>query len=362
MDNKLFIDREQIIDVKNIVEGVYSPLTGFLKKEDFLGVVSKMRLKNNQIWPIPIVLDINQSEARILKGRKDVVLINGNNESIAVLEDIEVYKYDKDFLTFNVFQTLDKNHPGVKEVYQMGEYLIGGKVKLITDSFFPKHSLFSKYSFTPQETKEVFKKRGWKTIVAFQTRNIPHRSHEVLQKKALQQVDGLFIQPVIGKKKQGDFKDEAIIKSYEILIKEYYPKERVYLGVLPLKMRYAGPREAILHALIRRNFGCSHIIIGRDHAGVGNYYRPDEAQNIFDRFLPKEIGINILKYDNIIYCRFCRGFIDQSSCFHSEKDKIFLSGTKIRELIENKQSLPREFVRPKIANFLLNYSNPFNEK
>lgn len=362
MDRKIIIDQERVIDIKNIVEGAYAPLKGFLRKDDFLNVVSKMRLKDGQIWPIPIVLDISLPETKKLKEGENIVLIDKKNNEIALLENIEIYQYDKDFLSSNVFGTLDKDHPGVAEVYHMKDYLVGGEIRLISDSFFPKSSLFKKYGLSPEEVRSIFKEKGWKKIAAFQTRNIPHRSHEELQRKALEEVDGLFIQPVIGKKKKGDFKDKAIVGSYEILINEYYPKEKVYLGILPLKMRYAGPREAVFHALIRRNFGCTHIIIGRDHAGVGNYYHPEEAQNIFNNFLPEEIGINILKYDNLVYCRSCKKFVNQKDFSHSDSDKVSLSGTKIRELIKKKQSLPEEIVRPRIASFLLNYQNPFNEK
>jgi len=228
MDNQLLINQEKITDVRNIVQGVYAPLTGFLREDDFLSVVSEMRLKNGQVWTIPIVLDINEQEAKRLKKAESISLVDKNHQPVAVLEDIEIYQYNQDFLAKNVFQTLDKAHPGVKGVYQMGEYLVGGIIRAVNDSFslsdFP---LLKKYYFTPEETKKIFQQKGWQTVVAFQTRNIPHRSHEALQKDALKQTDGLFIQPVIGEKKLGDFRDELILESYEVLINKYYPQRLI---------------------------------------------------------------------------------------------------------------------------------------
>ncbi len=361
MRKSLVINQEQIADVKNILNRAYYPLDGFLRKKDFISVVSNMRLSGGQVWPIPIVLDAGRGQAIDSKKEKELNLIGPDKKPVALLKEIEIYKYNKRFLAENVFGTLDENHPGVENIFKMNNYLIGGRIEKAKDLMGKNKrvSLFDKYNLTPSQTRDIFKRRGWRKIVAFQTRNIPHRSHEALQKLALRQVDGLFVQPVIGWKKTGDFLDDVIIKSYEILVDRYYPKGKVQLGILPLKMRYAGPREAIFHALIRKNYGCTHMIVGRDHAGIGNYYSSFAAQEIFSNFLPEEIGIDIVKFDNFVYCQMCKKFISQSKCSHLDKDKLFLSGTKIRELIKEGQPLPKRLIRKEISDLLLNYPSPF---
>lgn len=351
----LIIDDESVKDVKNIAQDVYWPLSGFLKEKDFLSVVKDMRLQDGRLWPIPIVLDIREPDFCRLRNEKTILLQDKDRKSIAFLQDIEFYQYDKEFLIKNVFQVLDRNHPGVAGVWEMGDYLIGGEIKLLDES---RLSPFEKYNLTPQETKQLFQKKGWKTIVAFQTRNVPHCGHEFLQKEALKEVDGLFVQPVIGEKKLADFKDEFIIGAYEVLIDKYYPKEKVLLGILPLKMRYAGPREAVFHALIRKNFGCSHFIVGRDHAGVGKYYGPYDAQKIFDDFKKEELGIEILKYPEVVFCQACQKHTFEEGCPHSEDSKISFSGTRLRENIQKKEQPPFYIIRPEVYEFLANSDNP----
>jgi len=348
---KIVLEIEQIKDVKNIAYGVYSPLEGFLREEDFKRVVSEMRLKNGTVWPIPIVLDISEEDKKRIAGEKRILLVNKKELPVALLENIEIYSYGKDFFAENVFGTKDKNHPGVEGVYKMKPYLIGGDIKLLDDT----RDYYPQYNFIPKETREIFRQRGWDRIVAFQTRNVPHRGHEFLQKTALEDVDGLFIQPVIGEKKIGDFKDEYILISYGILIKRYYPKNKVFLGILPLKMRYAGPREAIFHALIRKNFGCSHFIVGRDHAGVGDYYSPFDAQDIFDDFKPEEIGVIILKYPEVVYWSQKKKHVFSYQC--PPKEKISFSGTKLREQIREKKAPPEYIIRPAVYNFLTQSEN-----
>ena len=338
---KIELNIEQLKDVKNIANGAYSPLQGFLKKHDFNSVVSKMRLKNSIVWPIPIVLDIDEQ----IKEKDIMLTFNGKPE--ALLKDIEIYKYDKDEFVENVFKTKDRSHPGVDHVYNMKEFLIGGEIKLLDST----HDYFPEYNFTPIETRAEFKKRGWETIVAFQTRNVPHRGHEFVQKQGLKEVDGLFIQPVIGEKKIGDFKDEYILISYDILIKKHYPENKVFLAILPLKMRYAGPREAVFHALVRKNFGCTHFIVGRDHAGVGEFYRPLDAIKIFDKFKQGEIGINILALPEDVAYWPEKGQHFWLSEVPQGKGLVF-SGTKIRQAIKDK-SMPEEYmIRPVIFNLL----------
>ncbi|MBC7190421.1 sulfate adenylyltransferase, partial [Candidatus Aerophobetes bacterium] len=338
----LTLNEEKIKDVKNIAKGVYSPLKGFLKKDDFEKVTDEMRLSDGTVWPIPIILDISEEEQKRIKNEKDILLTNSEGKPVALLEDIQIYSYNKDYLAQNVFGTKDKTHPGVEDVYRMGELLVGGDIKLLNDDRYP----FPEYNFSPREVREIFRQKGWKKIVAFQTRNVPHRGHEFLQKTALEEADGLFIQPVIGEKKIGDFKDEYILISYEILINRYYPKDKVLLGILPLKMRYAGPREAVFHALIRKNFGCTHFIVGRDHAGVGNFYGPFDAQKIFDRFKKEEIGINILKYSEVVYNHKKKiyTFIEESP----PEERISFSGSKLREYIKSKKTPPSYLIRPEV--------------
>lgn len=307
-----------------------------------------MRLKDNTVWPIPIVLDIAQSDYEGLKTEAQVLLVDFDKKPIAILESIEIYSYNKDFFAENVFGTKDKNHPGVEEVYSMKEYLIGGEIKLLDNrrEIFPEHNLF------PAETRHIFEKRFFKTITGFQTRNVPHRGHEFLQKQALKETDGLFIQPVIGEKKMADFKDEYIITAYEILIDKYYPKNNTLLGILPLRMRYAGPKEAVLHAIIRKNFGCTHFIVGRDHAGVGDYYKPNEAQEIFDKFKKDEIGVEILKYPEVIFCTDENELTFITDCPHPDENKTSFSGTKLREHIKNKTQPPEYIIRKEVFNML----------
>lgn len=350
---RLILDKEQVKDVKNIARGVYSPLTGFLREDDFRKVVSEMRLSNGTVWPIPIILDISEKNSRKIRKEKEVLLIDHQQRPVALLKDTEVYPYNKDLFAAKVFGTKDRNHPGVDDVYHMKEFLVGGDIELVDDS----RESFPEYDFSPHHTRRIFRRRGWKRIVAFQTRNIPHRGHEFLQKTALKEVDGLFIQPVIGEKKIGDFKDEYILIAYEILINKYYPKDRVFLGILPLKMRYAGPREAIFHALIRKNFGCTHFIVGRDHAGVGNFYGPFDAQNIFDEFTKDEIGITILKYPEIVYNPKKKIHLFLDHC--PPQERISFSGTKLREQIKFKKAPPSYIIRPEVYNFLAQSHNVF---
>lgn len=347
----------------NIKTQVYAPLTGFLRQQDFQSVLDDMRLSNGAIWSMPIILSVSEIDYSKIKNEAEIKLVSENGW--ATLENLEFYKFDKNEFAQKVYGTLDRDHPGVDEVMNLGEYLIGGEVVEVEIN----NLVFNEYNLTPQDTKKIFQDRGWKKIVAFQTRNVPHRGHEFLQQHALAQVDGLFIHPVVGEKKQDDFKDEYIVASYEILIEKYHGKDKAILGILPLKMRYAGPREAVMHALIRRNYGCTHFIIGRDHAGVGNYYIPTAAQDIFDQFPSDELGIEILKYDEVVYDK-----ENKKHCFRGEclpDNAMSFSGTKLRENIKKKEQPPEHIVRSDIFDFLSrsynslidnNYKNNMNKK
>jgi len=348
---KITLNKDLVQDVKNIARGVYSPLTGFMGQADFLSVIKSMRLVNGLVWPIPIVLDIDETINQEIRDEKQVLLVNQNDQPIALLSDLEIYAYDRDFFAENVFGTTSREHPGVEGVYNLGEYLVGGRIDLIdnTKEIFPEHN------FTPEELRKSFQERGWEKIVAFQTRNVPHCGHEYLQLEALKQTDGLLVQPVIGEKKLEDFKDEYIVSAYEILIDKYYPEGKACLSVLPLKMRYAGPREALFHALIRKNYGCTHFIVGRDHAGVGDFYEPFAAQEIFDKFKPEEIGMTILKFPEVVYDKnkSCHAFIDQVA----EPERETFSGTRLRQYIKDRNQPPEYLIRPEVYEILVNSNN-----
>lgn len=351
----LTIDPDLVSDVENIATGVYSPLEGFLNRPDFESVLKNMRLKNDLPWTIPIVLDVSRVMAEKLEPGQQVLLRSEDGRPVAVMTVEDIYDYDKEEFSRQVYGTTDPRHPGVARVLQMKEMLLGGKVDLIDLLPTP----YDRYRLSPKETRILFREKGWKTVVGFQTRNTPHLGHEYVQKTALTFTDGLFINPVIGRKKKGDFKDEVILASYEELIKNYYLKERAVMAILKMEMRYAGPREAIHHAIIRKNFGCTHIIIGRDHAGVGNYYPPFAAQEIFDEF--PDLGIVPLFFKSFFYCRKCNSIENEKTCPHPSSEHIQFSGTKIRDLLIRGEVPPPELMRPEVARIILSFENPFNE-
>lgn len=344
-----------VSDVENIAFGVFSPLKGFLGKEDYQSVLNHMRLANDLPWTIPIVLDVSRDEAGNLKEGQEVALLNPDGEPIAILDLEERFEYDKDELAEKVFQTSDPAHPGVAKVEEMKDILFAGKIRLIQESPTP----FAKYKLKPLETRILFKEKGWRTVVGFQTRNTPHIGHEYVQKTALTFTDGIFVNPVIGRKKKGDFKDEVILASYDELIRNYYLRERAVVVILQMEMRYAGPREAIHHAIIRKNFGCTHIIIGRDHAGVGNYYPPYAAQDIFEEF--PDLVIIPLFFKSFYYCKKCQSVVNEKICPHPPSEHINFSGTKIREMLIQGKLPPPQLMRPEVAKIIISYENPFVE-
>jgi sulfate adenylyltransferase len=340
-------------DIENIADGTFSPLEGFMSQEDFESVIESGHLKNGLAWTIPIVLDVDEKTAAEIKDSGEAVLKN-NGDYFAVLNVDEVYSFDKSGTSKAVYQTDDIRHPGVARTLEMKDKLIGGKIEVIEKE---SASSLRKYRMSPSETREEILRRGWKTVVGFQTRNVPHIAHEMLQKAALNIYDGLFLNPIIGKKKPGDFKDEVIIETYRTLLEKYYPKDRVMLVTLHTVMRYAGPREAIHHAIMRKNFGCSHIIIGRDHAGVGDYYPPFAAQEIFKHY--PDLGIQPLFFPAFYYCNKCISYANERNCPHGLEFREELSGTKMRELI-NRAEIPAEhLMRPEISKLILSYKDPF---
>ena len=346
------ITTDQSEDVINIANGVFSPLQGFINRNDLDSIVTERRLENDVPWTIPIILDTD--DKNIKEG--DSILIANKETGLRAIIDVEdKYKYDKKILSQAIFGTVEIDHPGVSLYNNMKEYLIGGKITLINN----KTREFDEYNLNPKETRILFKEKGWKEVVAFQTRNPPHIGHEYVQKTALTFVDGIFINPIIGKKKSGDFKDEVILKSYETLMKHYYLKERSVMSILRTSMKYAGPREAIHHAIMRKNFGCTHIIIGRDHAGVGNYYSPYDAHDIFSEF--PDLGIIPIFFRSFSRCTKCGSIVNDKICPHDPKYHINFSGKKIREILLKGQIPSEDMMRKEVAETILTFEKPFVE-
>lgn len=352
---RLKLDPESVSDVENMATGVYSPLEGFLGEKDFRNVLNEMRLADDLPWTVPIVLDVDKATADGFKPGGEILLVNEEDRPVAILNLEEKYAYDKAEFAKKVFGTTDRAHPGVAKVMGMKDVLLAGKIDLIELAPTP----FDRWKLSPRETRVLFKEKGWKTVVAFQTRNTPHIGHEYVQKTALTFTDGIFVNPVIGKKKKGDFKDEVILASYEELIRNYYLKERAVMAILQMEMRYAGPREAIHHAILRKNFGCTHIIIGRDHAGVGTYYHPYAAQEIFDEF--PDLGIIPLFFRAFSFCKKCNSVVNEKTCPHPSPEHIQFSGTKIRDLLVQGIIPPAELIRPEVARIIMQFKEPFNE-
>jgi sulfate adenylyltransferase len=340
-------------DIENIADGIFSPIEGFMGQDDFESVVKSGHLKDGLAWTIPIIWDVNEKTAAEIKDSKEVILKN-NGDHFAIINVEEIYSFDKIGMSKAVYQTNDVRHPGVARTLEMKDKLIGGKIEVIKRE---STSSLRRYKMSPSETRKEILRRGWKTVVGFQTRNVPHIAHEMLQKAALNIYDGLFLNPIIGKKKPGDFKDEVIIDTYKTLLEKYYPKDRAMLVTLHTVMRYAGPREAIHHAIMRKNFGCSHIIIGRDHAGVGNYYQPFAAQQIFEHY--PDLEIQPLFFPAFYYCKKCISYANERNCPHGLEFREELSGTKMRELINRAEMPAKYLMRPEISKLIVSYKDPF---
>lgn len=352
---KLEINTDLSEDVLNISNGVFSPLEGFLYDNDLESVVKEKRLADDTPWTIPILLDFDKQDIKDLKEGDAVLLTNKENGVLAQLDIDEIYTYDKKTLAQAIYHTKDTDHPGVANVYNMKQLLIGGKITLL-DS---KTRQFDNYNLSPRETRFLFKEKGWREIVAFQTRNPPHIGHEYVQKTALTFVDGVLINPIIGRKKVGDFRDEVILSSYEALMKHYYLKERAVMSILRTSMKYAGPREAIHHAIMRKNFGCTHFIVGRDHAGVGNYYGPYDAHEIFSEF--PDLGIIPVFFRSFSRCTKCDSVVNDKICPHDQKYHINFSGKKIREILTNGEIPSEDMMRKEVAEAILKFDKPFVE-
>ena len=339
-----------ISDVELFAIGAIRPLTGFLTRADYQSVVADMHLTNGQVWTIPITLPVDREFAASLDEGQRVALKEPDGHILAIVTVQEKFDYDKQREAREVFRTEEGKHPGVARLYQQGDVLLGGPIEVID---LPHNRPFMKHRLTPAETRQYFADKGWKTVVGFQTRNPVHRSHEYLQKVALEMVDGLLLHPLVGETQAEDIPADVRMASYQVLLENYYPQDRTLLGVFPAAMRYAGPREAIFHALCRKNYGCTHFIVGRDHAGVGNYYGTYDAQRIFDNFTYDELGITPLKFEHTYYCKKCQSIVSSKTCPHDSSQHLIFSGTEVRRRLRAGEPLPIEFTRPEVGQVLI---------
>lgn len=351
---KVRLSSRETSDLIMMAIGAFSPLDGFMGEEDYINVVNNMHTAGGLLWPIPITLSVPKGQADGLKKGTEVALVDDESGDLMGTQRIrEKYSYDRIHEARMVFRSEDERHPGVAKLLAQNEILLAGPVKALSEGPYPE--LYGSYYGRPMETRAIFLDKGWSTVAAFQTRNPIHRSHEYCTKIALEVSDGILIHPLVGKLKEGDIPAPVRMKCYEVLLEKYYPKDRVVLKVYPMEMRYGGPREAVLHAIFRQNFGCSHLIIGRDHAGVGNYYGPFDAQKIFDEISDDELHIEPLKIDWTFWCHACDGMASMKTCPHGKEDRVLISGTKLRDMLSAGEMPPKEFSRPEVLEILMDY-------
>jgi len=348
---KLVINERELSDLEMLAVGALSPLTGFQGEDDYHQVLEAMHLANGLPWAIPVVLGLGDDDLHRVGGADAIALLPVEGaDPVAVLRVEGQFKRDKHKEALSVYRTDDLDHPGVKAMYDSGDTCVAGTLEVIA---LPTHGDFQNYRLTPAETRDAFRERGWRTVVGFQTRNPIHRAHEYIQKCALEIVDGLLVHPLMGATKADDVPPDVRMRCYEALFGGYYPHDRAMISVFPAAMRYAGPREAIWHAIARKNYGCTHFIVGRDHAGVGSYYGTYDAQKIFEEFEPGELGIQPLMFEHSFWCNKCEGMGSPKTCPHEAEDRISLSGTKVREMLANGERPPAEFSRPEVADILI---------
>jgi sulfate adenylyltransferase len=346
----LHVDSAVLSDLLLIATGAFSPLTGFMTERDYLSVRDEMRLANGEVWTIPVTLPAPEERAEEWKKTDFVTLADFTGKVVAILRVESVYRIDPLEEAKRVYLTTDPKHPGVARLLALPLLRIGGEIRLLNR---PSLGPLAGYCLDPGETRSEFADRGWRTVVGFQTRNPIHRAHEYIQKAALEIVDGLLLHPLVGETKADDIPAGVRMKSYEVLLEHYYPKERVLLAGFPAAMRYAGPREAVFHAIVRKNYGCTHFIVGRDHAGVGDYYGTYDAQRIFDHFSPGELGIVPLKFEHSFFCRRCAGMASRKTCPHTDEHRVHLSGTRVRRMLREGEFPPPEFSRPEVIRVLI---------
>jgi sulfate adenylyltransferase len=348
---QVVVNHRELSDLEMLAVGALSPLRGFVGEKDYHSILETMHLADGLAWTIPVTLSLDDQELERVRGADRLALIShAGGPPLAVLEVSEVFARDRAKEANGVFGTEDAEHPGVGALHQAGANCVAGEVRVLR---LPQHHDFVKYRLTPAETRAEFAKRGWQRVVGFQTRNPIHRAHEYIQKCALEIVDGLLVHPLMGATKGDDVPADVRMRCYEVLFEGYYPKDRAMIGVFPAAMRYAGPKEAIWHAIARKNYGCTHFIVGRDHAGVGSYYGTYDAQKIFDEFEADELGITPLKFEHSFWCNRCEGMGSPKTCPHGEEDRVSLSGTKVREMLRAGTKPPQEFSRPEVAQILI---------